>query len=237
MYCLNVSGCSAQGENRLLHFFRTMGNIDLMGPVAVSKFFDAGFTDIVSLLSITHAEVMAAGFSTKEAQNIIDQINRGRTERVEDWRFLASFGISFLGRSLAERLLAAYPLEQVGDLTVEQIIAISGFGKIKAPAIFKGIQAEIETIRATLALGANLAVTEIRTDDDRQRIAFTGSMALDRDEMKALARNAGFNPSDSVGKGSILVTGNKVGQTKMDAAIKKGAQVMTEQEFMSLIAS
>ena len=94
------------------------------------------FSDIYKL---TEFDLVSMGFGEKTSQNLINQLIRSRQETIEDWRFLAAFGVLRLGMGNCENLLKNYPLDQVFDLTVEDISNIDGFAELTAELIFNGL--------------------------------------------------------------------------------------------------
>ncbi len=93
-------------------------------------------------------------------------------------------------------------------------------------------------------LGFNLSITSKESDKERSDspiagslIVFTGSMQQgSRSDMEKHAKALGANVAKSVtGKTTYLVTGDKVGETKIIAARDKGVKVLTEQEYLKLI--
>jgi DNA ligase (NAD+) len=65
----------------------------------------------------------------------------------------------------------------------------------------------------------------------------TGTLSRPREEIHAAIRAAGGEVHDRVGKGTTyLVAGDKVGQSKLTAAEKRGTKVIDEEALMRLIA-
>jgi len=65
----------------------------------------------------------------------------------------------------------------------------------------------------------------------------TGALSQPREAIHALVRAAGGDVHTSVRKGTTyLVAGDKVGKAKLDAALKKGAQVIDEDKLRELLA-
>lgn len=238
-HCTNgPDKCRAQAEGQVSHFFETMQNVDLFGPSAITKLHDAGFKTITDVVSLTKDQAVSAGFSDKEAQNLIGQLDRMRTEPVEDWRFLASFGIEYLGRGSSRKLLQEHSLASLGQIDAKAIAKINGFGDVTAPSIARDLKAAWPMIEAVRSSGMNLVLTKsasdlVHTAGAGQKIVFTGTLSIPRKEAEKLAAEAGYVPAGSVSAESLLVTGDKVGTVKIEAARKKGAEVITESEFMN----
>jgi DNA ligase (NAD+) len=180
------------------------------------------------------------GFGAKQASNLVEQLSRSRTEAVEDWRFLAAFGINHLGRGDSRKLLRAHKLETLNTLSGDDLLEISGFGDITAEAIPRSLALRWPVIEAMIALNFNLLSDEpVATVDSPitgKHIVFTGSMSMPREEMQEKARKLGANVQSSVNKKTeILVIGDKVGAKKIEKAQALGTQVITEIEYQSLI--
>ena len=89
----------------------------------------------------------------KQASNIMGQLIRSRKEEINDWRFLAAFGIQHLGKGESKKLLKEYPLEASNKLSVEDIQNIESFGPIASPVIHKEIKLLMPTIERLLKKG------------------------------------------------------------------------------------
>ncbi len=239
LVCRNPN-CVAQVEAKLLHFFTVLGNVDLFGPKTIEVLVKNGIVDVASIYQLDAEKFEAMGFGKKQASNLVAQLLRSRTEAVEDWRLLAAFGIPHLGRGDARKLLDVYALNELNNLSVDQLIAISGFGEITANAIHQALIAQWDSIQSVIALGFNL-----RSDDKVEvenspitgkHIVFTGAMQASRDDMKEQARRLGANVQSSPNKKTdLLVIGEKVGPKKIEKAQALGTTIMTEAEYEALL--
>jgi DNA ligase (NAD+) len=232
--------CSAQLEARLLHFFNVLGNVDLFGPRTIQVLVENGITDIESVYQVTAEQFELMGFGKKQSSNLIDQLQRSRTEIVEDWRLLAAFGIPHLGRGDSRKLLKVYPLNDLHTLSVEQFIAIPGFGEITAKSIHQTLIQRWDAISAIISLGFTLHSDDLEVIEDSvitgKNVVFTGAMNSSRDDMKENARKFGANVQSSVNKKTdILVIGDKVGAKKIEKAEALGTKILTEAEYIELI--
>ena len=108
-----------------------------------------------------------------------------------------------------------------------------------------GLSALRDTYEHLASLGFNVVPTPITTDEAQvadnpvsgRGIVFSGKMVQGvRSEMQALARNLGAKVQTSVsGATDILVCGAKVGSKKLEKARSLGVQIISEDEFLSLI--
>ncbi|NNG83122.1 BRCT domain-containing protein [Acinetobacter sp. ANC 5378] len=244
LICPNKSDCPAQTENTLIHFFKTLGNVDGFGPKVIEKIANQGIKHIHEIYQIPKHQFVEFGFGEKTSQNLIDQLQASREIEIEDWRFLAAFGVTRLAGGNCEKLLQHHAIVQVFEISVEDMVKIDGFAQLSAEAIVEGLANIKEEFFKVYNLGFNLSVTPKKSDRESLDspiagavVVFTGSMQQgSRDDMEKNAKALGAKVAKTVtGKTTYLVTGDKVGETKINAARDKGVKVLTEQEYLNLI--
>ena len=242
--CPNKSDCPAQTENTLIHFFKTLGNNDGFGPKVIEKITNFGIKHIHEIYQIPKHKFLAFGFGDKTSQNLVDQLQASREIEIEDWRFLSAFGVSRLGGGNCEKLLQHCPIVELFEISVEDMVKIDGFAQLSAEAIVEGLANIREEFFKVYNLGFKLSVTAKESDRVSLNspiagtvVVFTGSMQQgSRGDMEKHAKTLGAKVAKSVtGNTTYLVTGEKVGETKINAAKDKGVEVLTEQEYLSLI--
>ncbi|WP_371378520.1 BRCT domain-containing protein [Thalassotalea aquiviva] len=244
LICPNKSDCPAQTENTLIHFFKTLGNNDGFGPKVVERLTQYGVKHIHDIYALKVSHFSSYGFGDKTAQNLFDQLKASREIEIEDWRFLSAFGVSRLGGGNCEKLLQHHTLTQLFDLSAQEMIKIDGFAQLSAEAIVAGLANIKEEFFKVYELGFNLSQTPKQADNNNVSspitgavVVFTGAMQQgSRTDMEKHAKSLGAKVAKSVtGKTTYLVTGEKVGETKIKAAQDKGVEVLTEQEYLDLI--
>lgn len=244
LYCTNNIGCPAQIANTMEHFFKMLRHVDLFGTATVERLYDHGIRTVDEIYRLNAKDFGQMGFGPRQAENLVDQLNRSRAERIEDWRFLSAFGIFRLGPGNCEKLLAHYPLEDIFNLTEEQIIRVEGFAKKSASFLIEGLR-RIKPLFAKLySLGFNIERTLIKNISKKQlspisglHIVFTGTMTHgSRDDMEKEAKILGAKVGKAVsGKTNMLVTGENVGATKVNDAIQKGVRIVSEKDYLSIL--
>jgi DNA ligase (NAD+) len=234
------ANCTAQVESQLVHFFNILGNVDLFGPRTISVLVENDIHSLAAIYAMNAEDFTKIGFGDKQAENLVAQLLRSRTEEVEDWRFLGAFGVHHLGRGDSRKLLKVYDLDKLNELTSEDLLKVNGFGEITSKDIPKGIAIKWESIKHLLALGFNLKSDEAVDTDSAiagEYIVFTGAMESSRDDMKANARQLGANVQSSVNKKTtMLVIGAKVGATKIAKAEALGTKVVTEKDYLEMLS-
>ena len=245
LYCLNASHCPAQIENTIEHFFRTLANVDGFGQKTIEKLYTSGIDSVFAVYQLDLEQLQGMGFGEKTAQNLLDQLLRSRTEAIEDWRFLGAFGIYRMGLGNCERLLQHYRLADIFKLTLDDIIAIEGFAEKTAAAVVGCLEQIEADFRRIYQLGFNLIPTPLVSEQQQQIspiagkiIVFTGTMQHGkRDDMQKQAKRLGAKVASSVtGKTDFLVTGSEVGASKITAAKERGVRVITEDEYLAMLA-
>lgn len=241
LVCSN-SRCDARLGSRLRHFFATIGNVDLFGPKTIETLVSKGVCSLPEIYCMRAEEFVAMGFGPKQSQNLVEQLLRSRTEAVENWRFLAAFGIHHLGRGDSRRLLEVFDIEALERITVSEIEQIENFGPITAPNIASQLRDTWPLIRTMLDFGFNLRADEAPAQTTSvlsgKSIVFTGTLSQPREAMQEAARALGANVQSSVCKTTdILIAGDNVGVKKIEAAQGKGVSILSETEYQTLLTT
>jgi DNA ligase (NAD+) len=242
--CHNLN-CSAQVERKFEHWFKTLNACDGFGPMTIQKVVDYGCRSLEDIYELTVEEFQEMGLGPQVSKNLFDALKISMRTKIEDWRFLAAFGIRQLGRGDSRNLLEHIPLEELINVDdPAQIKAIKGFGDLSSKIIVAGLQAQREAIHYMMGLNFNLDRTELLSEKQEidspiagKGIVFTGKMEQgSRDDMVEQARSLGANVQKGVtGKTDILVCGAKVGAKKTGQAEKLGVQVISEDDYLEMI--
>jgi len=245
LLCINNMKCPAQITHAIGHFFKTIGNIDGFGPASINKIYEHDIVTLSDIYTLSEEDFVKMGFGPKQSGNMVTQLRRSRSEQIEDWRFLAAFGVYRMGMGNCEKLLSTYPLEKVFELTREEVTVIKGFKEKTADAVLDGMKAVSLLFRELYSLNFTLSRTPVLISQREVKesfltgklVVFTGAMEQgSRDAMKNQAKKFGAKIGSSVtGKTDILVTGMRVGSTKIKKAEELGVRVISEQKYLELI--
>ncbi|MEQ1739291.1 MAG: BRCT domain-containing protein [Methyloglobulus sp.] len=251
LYCLNTSQCPAQIENTIEHFFRTLANNDGFGGKTIEKLHANGINSVYAVYQLTLEQLIEMGFRSQDgknqlAKNLLEQLERSRTEAIEDWRFLGAFGIYRMGLGNCERLLQHHRLLNIFALTVADIILIEGFAEKTGAVVVECLALIKNDFLKIHQLGFSLIQTPLVTEQQQKTspiagltLVFTGTMIHGkRDGMIKEAKRLGAKVSTSVtGNTDYLVTGTDAGATKINSANGKGIKVISEDEYLALISN
>ncbi len=242
--CTN-SACRAQIEQRISHWFRILGNADWFGIKTIRKIVKNGHDRLESIYRLLASDFIAMGFGPVQSENLAQAITISRSKPVEDWRFLAAFGIANLGTGDSRKLLSHYTIQEILTLSKEQIEEIKGFGKITSKSIADDLKRLNPLIAHMLDLSFNLQRTppvsqqaSVGSPISGKGIVFTGKMIHgDRKTMQAHARTLSARVQTAVGNNTAyLVCGKKVGASKLNKAEKLGVTILTENQYLAMVA-
>ena len=243
LMCLNHQHCPAQIIGKMEYFFKILANNDGFGIATIEKLYQHGIRKISQIYNLSLDDLIAIGFGEKTSTNLINQLDRSKSEQIEDWRFLAAFGVERMGLGNCENLLRAYPLAQIFKLSVSQIAAIEGFAQLSAELMVTGLSRIAQEFEKLYAEGFNLDFTPIGADIEVEhplvgkKLVFTGKMQGSREAMKKQAKTLGIEVASSVsGKTDYLVIGENVGQKKLQSAADNQVEIITEAQYLDLIS-
>jgi DNA ligase (NAD+) len=236
--------CPAQIVQRISHWFRILGSADWFGIKTIQKLVAHGYDTLEKIYALDADTFAGVGFGPVQSKNLAEALAVSRTKPVEDWRFLAAFGIPDLGVGDSRRLLEHILLEEIVSVDAETIARINGFGGITSKSIAGGAAEIKSTLLHMLSLGFNLEKTPLLSESASvqspiagKNLVFTGKMqGGSREAMQAQARQLGANVQSAVsGNTDLLICGEKVGASKIDKASKLGVKILSEAEYYQLI--
>ena len=245
LMCLNHEKCPEQITGKIIYFFRILANNDGFGQATIQKLFAEGIRQVSDIYLLNEAKLMSMGFGAKTSHNLINQLIRSRKESIEDWRFLAAFGVQRLGMGNCENLLRNYSVEKIFDLSIKDISNIDGFAEITAELIFDGLALIKPQYVVLISGGFELEQTLLKTEINQsispfnsKKIVFTGTMSESRAELQKQAKAFGANVGKSVSsKTDFLIIGENVGQSKIKDAKTHQVEILTEAEYLKLLNS
>jgi DNA ligase (NAD+) len=245
LMCYNHEECQEQIVGKIIYFFRILANNDGFGQATIQKLYAAGIHQVSDIYLLSKEKLISMGFGEKTSQNLIDQLTRSRLESIEDWRFLAAFGIQRLGMGNCENLLKSYSIDQVFNLSVQDISNIDGFAELTAELIFDGLLSIKAQYKTLVSGGFQLESTLLSSDTNsssnplnKKKIVFTGAMNESRVLLQKQAKAYGAIISKNVSsKTDYLIIGENVGQVKTKAAKTHGVEVLTEAEYLKKLNS
>ena len=240
LVCNNSESCSAQSVRKVIHHMRLVG-ADLFGEKTLEKLADSGHVSVVDIYNMTLTDCTDAGLGDKQAANLLQEIERVKAHPLDDFKLLASMGISKLGRGSSEKLLSVYNISEIHTITAEKLNELDGFGGITSKSVTEALHARQDELQFLLGFYSNNLIhssdkSSIEGSLTGVNVCFTGKMNQgSRSDMKRHAESMGATVQSSITKSTtLLVTGDNVGKSKLDKAMKAGIKIISESEYYEL---
>ena len=244
-YCPNQGGCRPQIIGRIIHFIRRKAmDIDGLGEETVELLYRNGLVhDAADLYDLRAGQITSLPrMGEKSAENIMESIRRSKL--VPFPRVLFALGIRFVGETTAKYLASHFgSMDAVMRATREELVEAEEVGPKVADGILdyfadEGNRTLIERLRRA-GLKFEAEAPRLRSD------ALTGKsfvisgkfLTHSRDELKELIElHGGRNLAAVSANVDYIVAGENMGPAKLKKAEKLGIPILTEKEFLALIA-
>jgi len=251
--------CPAQAVERLKHFVsREAFDIEGLGIKQIEAFHEEGLVmkpaDIFKLAARVGEDgydlTAREGFGETSVANLYAAIEARR--RIGLDRFIYALGVRHIGQATA-RLLARF-YHDLGGLMAglaaaadregeayQELLTIDGLGPVVAEAIVEFF-AEPANRDAISELAALIEVEPVEATSADTAVAgkivvFTGSLEeMTRNEAKARAEAMGAKVAGSVSRKTDIVVAGPGAGSKLKKAAEFGVTVMTEAEWLTLVA-
>ena len=246
-YCPNEVACPPQIKGKIEHFIsRKAMNIDGLGPETIDLFFRIGLIkNTADLYQLKAADIRGLErMGEKSALNIVHNIAASKEVPFE--RVLFALGIRFVGETVAKKLAKSFKdLDEMANAGLETLTSIDEIGVKIAQSILNYFANEEN--RALIArlkeVGLNFARSEeaLAAYSDKlagKSIVISGVFTHhSRDEYKEIIeKHGGKNVGSISAKTSFILAGENMGPAKLEKAQKLGIQIMSEDEFLSVIS-
>ena len=260
-YCPNEKGCPPQLKARLEHFIqRKSMNLDSLGEGKIELLYEKGLVrspaDLYDLSFeklfglekvITDHEtgkVRRTGFKEKTVENILGALEKSK--EIPFRQVLFAMGIRYVGATVAEKLAVYFgTIEALEAATHEQLINAPEIGGRIAQSVlaFFADSDNRQFVARLRAAGLQLAETGEAVVQESSKLAgktfvISGVFEnFEREELKhKIEANGGKVLSGVSGKLNYLLAGEGMGPSKLEKARKLGVTLLSEQEFLDLIA-
>jgi DNA ligase (NAD+) len=255
--CSGEFACPYQAVEHLRHFVsRRAFDIEGLGEKQIAFFYEQGWVrepaDLFTLerrdREVRLEEV--EGFGAVSVANLFRAIAARRDIALE--RFIYALGIRHVGETTAAALARGYGTWDAFHAACLKLAAGDEEAKREMDALDQIGDTVIESLAAYFREPHNLRrierlANEVRIRDaERPRadspvagktVVFTGALEkMTRDEAKAMAERLGAKVAGSVSKNTDYVVAGPGAGSKLDKARAAGVNVLTEDEWLALIA-
>lgn len=244
-YCTGQAACPAQLKGAIEHFAsKTALNIEGLGRKTVAQLVDEGLLkDLSDLYRLDQEQVLKLdGFAERSSTLLLEAIARSKNVPLD--RFLMGLGIRQVGQHIAKVLAREFgSLDAIMAADRDRFQTIHEIGPEISASVASYFQEDSnrQVIKRLRELGLSIidaptAHAQVVRPFSGKSFVFTGGLARHtRDEAKALVEQRGGTVSSSVSRKTAYVVAGTDSGSKLDQARKLGVQVLSEDEFESLV--
>jgi DNA ligase (NAD+) len=244
-YCPNDTGCPPQITGRMIHFIsRKAMNIDGLGAETVEQLYKAGMVrNVADLYELQFdALLRLERMGEKSANNLL--LGLKASKQVPFERVLFALGIRYVGETVAKKIAnTCRSITQLLEASFEELVSIDEVGDKIAESIlaFRSNPENrlmIERLQQH-GLQFEMAEKELASQKlDGKTFVVSGVFAsFSRDEIKKLIEdNGGKNVGSISAKTDFVLAGDNMGPAKLDKANKLGVPIISENEFIQMLA-
>ena len=245
-YCPNESGCPPQIKGKIEHFVtRKAMNINI-GPETVEDLYEAGYVkNTADLYTLKVGDLLRLErWAEKSARNLMASLEESKQVPFE--RVLYGLGIRYVGETVAKRLASAFlNMEQLSKASLEELTAVDEIGERIAQSVIRYFADEKnqQLVNRLKEYGLQMAIAEDKLANRSEKlkgltIVISGTFSKhSRDEYNAMIEQHGGKNSGSVSsKTHYILAGENMGPAKLEKASKLGVKIISEDEFLNMIA-
>ncbi len=227
---------------RAVEFYasKTALDIDTLGEKNVAALIDAGLvSDLADIYALTFADVRSLErFAELSAKKLVAGVQAKKQPPLE--RFIVGLGIRHVGTQTAIDLASHFTtLDALSQATPDELMEIDGIGKVVADSItaWFGDEDNILLLRKFSELGVTPVYSKKTGSLEGMSFVVTGTLSsMSRDTAAELIRNNGGVFQSAIAKDTTyLITGGKVGASKLAKAEQYGTKVISESDFIKIL--
>ncbi len=244
-YCTGQSVCGAQLKGAIEHFASKHAlNIEGLGKKTVAQLVDEGLVrSLADLYRLTKDDLITLdGFADRSATLLLESIAGSKTVALD--RFLMGLGIRQVGQHIAKVLAREFrSLDEIMTADRERLQQIREIGPEISDSLVaycsepRNREAIAQLQKSGVQVSAGLAMGDRATSSlAGKTFVFTGGLdRFTRDQAQSAVEAMGARVSSSVSKKTSYVVAGRDPGSKLEQAKALGVEILTEQEFASLI--
>ncbi|WP_413998484.1 NAD-dependent DNA ligase LigA [Flavobacterium sp. W1B] len=246
-YCPNFYGCPPQIIGRIQHYIsRKAMDIEGLGGETVTLLFNNGLVqNYADLYELTVEQILPLErMAQKSAENLVKGVENSKSIPFE--RVLYALGIRFVGETVAKKLAKHYvTIEALSRATLMDLILVDEIGDRIAQSVIEFFDNEENRIiiDRLKSYGIQFEIVEKVNPNATDKLSgkvFVVSGVFEkfsRDDLKkAIEDNGGKVGSSISAKTNYVVAGDNMGPAKLEKAAKLNIPIISEIEFMKLLA-
>ena len=235
--------CPDQLKGRI-EYFASRGCLDIenLGEAVVGQLVDSQLVaSLDDLYRLDSSQLLALeGFADKSANNLIDAIERSKTQ--DFWRILCGLGIKHVGTSASKDLARTFSdWRQLAEASLEDFTSIDGIGEIMAESLVDFFQnpLNLSMLKSMESLGVVLKndhAEALSTPWVGVTFVLTGSLEkFSRQEATLQIEKFGGKVSSSVSKKTSYVVAGPGAGSKLNKAQGLDIPILSEDQFLSFL--
>ncbi|TAH41526.1 MAG: NAD-dependent DNA ligase LigA [Bacteroidetes bacterium] len=261
-YCPNNLGCPPQIKGRIDHFIsRRAMNIDSLGEGKIEMLYDHGLiktpadlyklqeSDLLGLEKIIEPEEggksKKISLQKKSVANILSGIEASKSVPFE--RVLYAIGIRYVGETVAKKLAIHFRnMDAIMHAPLEELVLADEIGDKIAQSIvdfFKqsrniALVDELKKSGLQMEFAGEAQLEKLSNSLEGKAFVVSGVFSnFSRDELKLLIeQHGGKNLSGISSKTNFMIAGEDSGPSKLEKARKLNVPVISENDFLQMIA-
>jgi DNA ligase (NAD+) len=237
LYCPNIN-CKGRLLRTLTDSVIRLG-IEYLGPGTIKKLInEKNITTLQEILNLEYDDIInLSGFGEKSTDNLLNEINKIKTQPIDDYKLLASFNIPGIGITLSKKILANYTLDDLRLFSINDFEKLDSFGPERAKLLY---HAFIEHGAALDQISAEIEIKNSINNQNNQKykVCFTGKSDHPRNYWIDLAESTDkFEFIKSVTRELDLLVTNDLNSSsnKIKNATKYGIRMITYDTFIKLV--
>jgi len=244
-FCENTLSCRPQLTKSIVHFgCREAMNIEGFSEKTAEQLYEKlNIKAIADLYRLKNEELLSLDkFGYKKAENLLNSIEKSKHCGLDS--FIYALGIPNVGKKTARDLSKKFKnLNSIIGANLNELISVQDVGDIVGQSVIEFFSSEKikNSIEELIELGVNPYFQEYDTQNNSfkdKTIVVTGSLQnYGRIEIKEKLESIGAKVSSSVSKKTSYVLVGKEPGSKYDKALQLGVEILTEDEFETMILS
>ena len=242
-FCPNQTGCPTQIKGKLVHFLSRKAMNVIAGDATIEQLYNKALVwNPADFYELEKEHLLTLdGWKEKSAERFLKSLQESKNVPFE--RVLYALGIRYVGETTAKAVARAFGnIDAIMNASVEELLNTDDVGQVIAESIHAFFKDEmnLDTIERLKAAGLKFETEagpqKLSESLAGKTIVISGNFSISRDEMKALIVAHGGKSSGSIsGKTAYLLAGEKPGPEKIKKAETLGVQIISEEEFRSMI--
>jgi len=246
-FCPNYLHCPPQIKGRIEHFIsRKAMNIEGLGEETIDMLYNAGLVrNIADLYELKKEQlVKLERMGDKSASNIIASIENSK--KAPYHKVIYALGIRHVGETIAKILAQHFrDIDSLMSAGMEELTSINEIGPKIASSIINYFsdKENREIIERLKSYGIKLSAEEKASTQKEGKlsgktIVISGIFSKhSREEYKEMIeKHGGKNASSVTNNTSFILAGENMGQSKKEKAEELGIPIITEDEFLKMLA-